>query len=114
VVHTGEYMPQAGLNVYLDSKVVHTGEYMPQAGLNEYLRARDGIEVVRAEPSSVGHIDIESVRAEPRGIGGPTVVASPGFNWGDAGLGAGLALAALLIIGGSLLASRQLGKPQTA
>jgi hypothetical protein len=87
---------------------------MPHAGLNEYLQSRDGIEVVRAEPSSVGHMDIESVRAEPRGIGGPTVVASPGFNWGDAGLGAGLLLAALLVIGGSALAARQLAKPQTA
>jgi hypothetical protein len=70
------------------SIVVHTGEYMPHAGLNEYLQSRE--------------------------IGGPTVVASPGFSWGDAGLGAGLMLAALLVIGGSVLASRQLSKPQTA
>jgi hypothetical protein len=97
-----------------ESNVVQTGQYMPHAGLNEYLQSRDGIEVVRAQPSSVGHMDIEIVRAQPRGIGGPTVVASPGFNWGDAGLGAGLMLAALLVIGGSALAARQLAKPQTA
>jgi hypothetical protein len=41
-------------------------------------------------------------------------VSSPGFDWGDAGIGAGLALALVLAGGAAYLGSRQLGRPQTA
>jgi hypothetical protein len=44
----------------------------------------------------------------------PQLVASPGFDWSDAGIGAGLALGLVLLGGGAFVATRHLGRPQTA
>jgi hypothetical protein len=89
---------------------------MPSAGLNEYLKARDGIEVARLQPRNevrAGDL-IENVRLEPRTVSTPQVVSSPGFDWSDAGIGAGLALILVLAGGGALIATRHMGRTQTA
>lgn len=49
------------------------------------------------------------------GVTGPTaapvqVVEPDGFNWGDSGIGAGTALAVVLLAAGSLLAVRHIGR----
>jgi hypothetical protein len=89
---------------------------MPSAGLNEYLKARDGIEVVRLQPRNevrAGDL-IENVRLGPRSVSTPQVVSSPGFDWSDAGIGAGLALIIVLAGGAALVATRHMGRTQTA
>jgi hypothetical protein len=40
--------------------------------------------------------------------------SATGFDWGDAGIGASLALALVLLGGGAVLAARQAGREQTA
>jgi hypothetical protein len=89
---------------------------LPSAGLNEYLKARDGIEVARLQPrNEVRSGDlIENVRLEPRTVSTPQVVSSPGFDWSDAGIGAGLALALVLAAGAAFIATRHMGRTQTA
>jgi hypothetical protein len=57
--------------------------------------------------------DIENVRLQPRTTSTPEVV-SAGFDWGDAGIGAGLVLGLVLIGGAAFYGTRYLGKPQTA
>lgn len=89
---------------------------LPNAGLNEYLKARDGIEIARLQPRSevrAGDL-IENVRLEPRTVSTPQVVSSPGFDWSDAGIGAGLALILVLAGGAALVATRHMGRTQTA
>ena len=72
----------------------------------------DQIEVVSALPSGSPSDKIEFVRTQPRSIGEPQVV-SAGFDWKDAGIGAGLALALVLLGAGAALASRHVGRAQT-
>jgi hypothetical protein len=88
---------------------------VPHAGLNDYLLARDGVEVARLNPrSTIRSSDmIEQVRLSPRSDS-TQVVSSPGFEWKDAGIGAGLALLLVGLGAGALLATRHLGRPQTA
>ncbi len=96
---------------------VDSGIGMPnRAGLNDYLKARDGIEVVRLQPrNEVRSGDlIENVRLAPRSVSTPQVVSSPGFDWSDAGIGAGLALALVLAGGAAFIATRHMGRTQTA
>jgi hypothetical protein len=50
---------------------------------------------------------IEQARLQPRGTSGPQLVSAPSFDWGDAGVGAGLAFAAMLLAGVTSLALRQ-------
>ena len=73
----------------------------------------DQIEVVRALPRGTSSDKIEFVRTQPRSIGGPQVVAA-GFDWSDAAVGAGLALGLVLLGWGAVVATRHLGRPQTA
>jgi len=73
----------------------------------------DLIEVVRSTPNGTSSDKIEFVRTQPRSIGEPQVV-SAGFDWKDAGIGAGLALALVLLGLGAALASRHVGRAQTA
>ena len=96
---------------------VKSGEYgMPRAMPTDYaIQSGDQIENVRLAPRSTARQfdGIENVRVEPRSVGSPELVASPGFDWSDAGIGAGLALLLVALGGGALLATRNL-KPQTA
>ena len=75
------------------------------------------IEDVRLNPrgsSSTVTGDIENVRLNPRTVSTPEVV-SAGFDWGNAGIGAGGLILGLVLVGGAALyATRQVGKPQTA
>jgi hypothetical protein len=97
------------------SSQVNASAYgMPRAMPVDYAVNRgDQIEVVRALPSGSPSDKIEFVRTQPRSIGEPQVV-SAGFDWKDAGIGAGLALALVLLGGGAALASRHVGRAQTA
>jgi hypothetical protein len=67
----------------------------------------------RVQAPSISEPRIEFIRTQPRSIGEPQVV-STGFDWKDAGIGAGLALALVLLGGGAALASRRAGRVQTA
>jgi hypothetical protein len=89
---------------------------VPHAGLNDYLLARDGVEYIRGQSRfDVRPGDrIENVRLQPRTVSTPQVVSSPGFDWRDAGIGAGLALGLALLAAAALRATRHLGRPQTA
>jgi hypothetical protein len=74
------------------------------------LRSLDGVENVRAVPdNNVRALDrVEIIRTEPRGTSEPVLTASPSsFDWGDAGVGAGLAFAAILLAAASALSVRQ-------
>jgi hypothetical protein len=95
--------------------VVKAGDYgMPRAMPTDYALLRgDAIEVARLNPRSVVTADIENVRLQPRTTSTPEVVAA-GFDWGDAGIGAGFALGLLLIGGAAFYGTRHLGKVQTA
>ena len=87
---------------------------MPRPTSVDYAVSRgDLIEVVRSTPNGTPSDKIEFVRTQPRSIGEPQVV-SAGFDWKDAGIGAGLALALVLLGTGAALASRQVGRAQTA
>jgi len=96
-------------------QVVKSGDYgMPRAMPTDYALLRgDAIEVARTNPRSVVSADIENVRLQPRTISTPQVVAA-GFDWGDAGVGAGIAFGLLLIGGAAFYGTRHLGKVQTA
>jgi hypothetical protein len=111
------------------SDIIAADYGMPRAMPNDYaLSSGDQIEVVRATPRGTASDKIEFVRAQPREIGEPQLasrfarpnattgdqLASWNVDWQDAGIGAGLALALLLLGGGAALASRQVGRAQTA
>jgi hypothetical protein len=78
------------------------------------IRGLDGVENVRIDPRATTHsLDgVENVRIEPRGLDKPVLVVSDNgsFNWGDAGIGAGLAFAAILLAGAAALSVRQYGR----
>ena len=97
------------------ANVVNASDYgMPRPTATDYAISRgDLIEVVRSTPNGTPSDKIEFVRTQPRSIGEPQVV-SAGFDWKDAGIGAGLALALVLLGVGAALASRHLGRAQTA
>ena len=97
------------------SSQVNASDYgMPRAMPVDYaLNRGDQIEVVRALPSGSPSDKIEFVRTQPRSIGEPQV-ASWNVDWTDAGVGAGLALALVLLGLGAALASRHVGRAQTA
>jgi hypothetical protein len=91
------------------------------------LSSGDQIEVVRSTPNGTSSDKIEFVRTHPRSIGEPQVasrfgrpnattgpVAASNFSWDDAAIGAGLALALVLLGGGAALATRHMGREQTA
>jgi hypothetical protein len=88
---------------------VDAGDYgMPRAMPSDYaLQRGDSIEIARTQPRSTLRTSdvIENVRVSPRDSGS-TVEASPGLDWSDAGIGAGLAIA--------FYGTRHLGRAQTA
>jgi hypothetical protein len=67
----------------------------------------------RVQAPSISEPRIEFIRTHPRSVSEPQAV-SAGFDWKDAGIGAGLALALVLLGGGVALASRHVGRAQTA
>jgi hypothetical protein len=97
------------------ANVVDASDYgMPRATPQDYAISRgDLIEVVRSTPNATSSDKIEFVRTQPRSIGEPQVV-SAGFDWKDAGIGAGFVLALVLLGFGAALASRHVGRAQTA
>ena len=107
------------------SDIVAADYGMPRAMPNDYTLSRgDQIEVVRALPRGSSSDKIEFVRTQPRSTSSPelfgryagpdSTTASWNINWEDAGIGAGLALALILLSGGAVLASRHVGRAQTA
>ena len=93
--------------------VVPTTACLARCPYDYALNRGDQIEVVRALPSGSPSDKIEFVRTQPRSIGDPQVV-SAGFDWKDAGIGAGLALVLVLLGVGAALTSRHVGRAQTA
>jgi hypothetical protein len=71
------------------------------------------IENVRLQPRSAVSADIENVRLQPRTTSAPEVAAA-GFDWGDAGVGAGIVFGLVLVGGAAFYGTRYLAKPQTA
>ena len=112
------------------SPQVNASDYgMPRAMPVDYAVNRgDQIEVVRALPSGSPTDKIEFVRTQPRSVSEPQLasrfgqpnattgdeLASWNVDWTDAGVGAGLALALVLLGLGAALASRHVGRTQTA
>jgi hypothetical protein len=96
-------------------QVVKSGDYgMPRAMPTDYALLRgDAIEVARTHERNVVSGDIENVRLQPRTISTPQVAAA-GFDWGDAGVGAGIVFGLLLIGAAAFYGTRHLGKVQTA
>jgi hypothetical protein len=80
-------------------QTVELGTYgLPHAGLNDYLSTHSGKAMV-----------------SPRNdVSTPQVVSSDGFDWSDAGIGAGILAGLMAVIGAAGLAARQIGRPQTA
>ena len=107
----------AGVTDFPSKSQVKAGDYgMPRAMPSDYaLQRGDAIEIARLhERNTVRPGDlIENVRLQPRTVSTPQV-ASTGFDWGDAGIGAGILLGLVLVGGAAFYATRQLGKPQTA
>jgi hypothetical protein len=88
---------------------VQSREYgMPRAMPSDYARQVQADNTVRSIDA------VENARLTPRGGSVPQVVASHGFDWSDAGIGAGLALGLVLIGGAAFRTTRHLGRPQTA
>ena len=75
----------------------------------------DAIELVRNDPRGVtanrGYDAVELVRALPKSQPTPaTVAAEPGFDWADAGIGAGIAFGAMLLAAAAALGARSRGR----
>lgn len=113
-VQTVDYQPFA-TDFPSYANVVDASDYgMPRATPQDYAVSRgDLIEVVRSTPNATSSDKIEFVRTQPRSIDEPQAVVAA-FDWKDAGIGAGLALALVLLGVGAALASRHVGRAQTA
>jgi hypothetical protein len=89
---------------------------MPTAMPSDYAANRsDRIELARLNERVGGDVrgldGVENVRVEPRGLDKPVLVSdTSSFNWGDAGIGAALAFAAILLAGAAALSARQYGR----
>jgi hypothetical protein len=107
----------AGVTDFPSKGQVKAGDVgMPRAMPMDYaLQRGDAIEIARThERNTVRPGDlIENVRLQPRTVSEPQAV-SAGFDWGDAGIGAGILLGLVLVGGAAFYATRQVGKPQTA
>jgi hypothetical protein len=120
LVKSGVVVPNgfiAGVTDFPSKSQVKAGDYgMPRAMPSDYaLQRGDAIEIARLhERNTVRPGDlIENVRLQPRTVSTPQAV-STGFDWGDAGIGAGILLGLVLVGGAAFYATRQVGKPQTA
>jgi hypothetical protein len=101
--------PNSAKEAVVDYGAIETARLQPRSAV------KTDIELVRLNPRGTLRSSdlIEQVRVAPKG-GTAQVVSSPGFNWGDAGIGAILALALLGLGVAGYRATRHLGKPQTA
>jgi hypothetical protein len=105
-------------NTAAHGETLQGGEYgMPTAMPSDYAANRgDRIELARLNErvgSDLRASDrVENVRVEPRGLDKPVLVVSDNgsLDWGDAGIGAGLAFAAILLAGAAALSVRQYGR----
>jgi hypothetical protein len=119
LVQANKYVPFVTDFPSVQSTVkVNAADYgMPRAMPSDYAVQRgDSIEVARTHPRNevrAGDL-IENARLAPRSVSTPQLVSSPGFDWSDAGIGAGLALALVLVGGAAYIGTRQLGRTQTA
>ena len=111
------------------SDIVAADYGMPRALPSDYaLSQGDQIEVVRAQPRGTSSDKIEFVRSTQPRSSSPELfgrfsrpnattgeqVEAVSINWGDAAIGAGLALALVLVGGGAALATRHSNREQTA
>ena len=88
---------------------------MPRVTPSDWAAYRDRAELVRLQDRTGtnlhGSDGVENIRVEPRGLDKPVLVSdTSSFNWGDAGIGAGLAFAAMLLAGAAALSVRQHGR----
>ena len=104
-------------NTASQGDTISAGEYgMPTAMPSDYAANRvDRIELVRLQDRTGidlrGSDGVENIRVEPRGLDKPVLVVNDSsFNWNDAGMGAGLAFAAILLAGAAALGVRQHGR----
>ena len=116
-----EYIPFVtdfgGGNTASQGNGVESGQYgLPTAMPSDYAANRsDRIELARLNERVSTDLRasdrVENVRVEPRGLDKPVLVVSDtSINWGDAGIGAGLAFAAILLAGAAALGVRQHGR----
>jgi hypothetical protein len=71
--------------------------------------------VVKTGHQSWPGVDPTSVQVYPRyHVSTAVVTSTSSFDWRDAGIGAGLVLALVVLAGGALLASRHVSREQTA
>ena len=91
--------------------LIEVARTKPRSVQQGYLLRRDG-NAVDTNPVLHSSDLIENARLAPRGSG--ELVASSGFDWGVAGVAAGI-VAALLVLGGiAVRTTRKIGEPQTA
>jgi hypothetical protein len=83
------------------------------ASEGQLYRQSPGVPISEQNPSLLP--DDRAVRVTPE-PGNPQIVAAPatGFDWNDAGIGAGTAVGVLLLALGAALATRQVGRKSLA
>ena len=105
-------------NTASHGETIQSGEYgMPTAMPSDYAANRsDRIELARLQDRTGSDLRgtdrVENVRVESRGLDKPVLVVSDSgsIDWRDAGIGAGLAFAAILLAGAAALGVRQQGR----
>ena len=74
----------------------------------------DAIELVRNDPRGVtanrSYDAVELVRTQPKSLPTSAVATEPGFDWADAGIGAGIAFGAMLLAAAAALGARSRGR----
>jgi hypothetical protein len=91
--------------------LIEVARLQPRSAQHSYLLRRDG-QAVDTNPVLHSSDLIENARLAPRGSG--AIVASSGFDWGVAGIAAGIVAGVLLLGGIAVRTTRKLGEPQTA
>jgi hypothetical protein len=95
-----------------DKLIKSSGVGWPGVNPSDYaLNRGDQIEVVRTQPRSTAPALVASRFGRPNAT---TSTELEALNWNDAGIGAGFALLLVLLGGGAVLATRHMGRAQTA
>ena len=120
--HAASLSPAGG---YLDAVDRYILNNAPPDAVDRLLRnhepeivvggALDEIELVRGEARGAtanrSYDAVELVRSQPTETSAQVAVAAePGFDWADAGIGAGVAFAAMLLAAAAVLAARGRGR----